>query len=360
MTAIDASFKLRRGDFELDLAFDVPERGIVTVSGRSGSGKTTLLRCLAGMECPQGGHLRVGEELWFDAARRVDVPTHRRGVGFVTQDANLFPHLSVSANLAFGSRRLGARAVSQGIQGLARRLGLDSLLDRRVTRLSGGERQRVAIGRALMAGPRLLLLDEPVSSLDVISRSEVLDVLESVLAELPIPCIYVSHDLREAARLADQMLWLESGRIKARGPVREVLSDLELPFAQEDDSESVVLGQVSAVDIEAGLARVEFNGGVLWVSANEAPDSGEVRVQVFARDVSLALERPRSISVLNILEGRVVELAAAKQSPAQVLVRVAIGGTMLLSRVTRRSVGELDLRSGVRVWALIKSVAIKR
>ncbi len=360
MKGIDAKFVLRNGDFSLDVTFCLPERGITTVSGRSGSGKTSLLRCLAGLEHPQQGCLSFDGETWFDAEAGVDLPTHRRAVGFVSQDAYLFPHLTVQENLAFGARRARPGASIQSLREIAPPLGLDALLDRGVAKLSGGERQRVAIGRALLANPRLLLLDEPVSALDAMSRSEVLNVIERVLVQLPIPCVYVSHDLREAARLADRMLWLDAGRIKASGSVHAVLSDPKLPFAQEADSESVVLGRVAVMDPGAGLARVDFKGGCLWVSANEAPANGEVRVQIRARDVSLALQRPESISVLNILPGRIVDLAPAEHAPSQILVRLDVGGSLILSRVTRRSVQELGLQPGTQVWALIKSVAITR
>ena len=360
MTGADAKFGLRRGDFQLDVAFRLPGRGITTLSGRSGSGKTSLLRCLAGLERPESGHLSLGEDVWFDANRGLNVPTHRRAVGYVTQEAHLFPHLTVRENLGFGLKRSRVRGAELNLDQIARRLRLDPLLDRGVDRLSGGERQRVAVGRAMLSNPKILLLDEPVSSLDIFGKEEVLEVLERVLGQISIPCVYVSHDLQEAARLADRMLWLESGRIKASGPVQNVLSDLELPFAQEKDSESIVQGRVATIDNDAGLAWVEFPGGGLWISAEDAPETGEVRIQVRARDVSLALQRPEAISVLNILEGRIAGLADAGNEPSQVLVRVDIGGSLLLSRVTRRSVRELGLAKGTPVWALIKSAAIRR
>ncbi len=360
MSETDARFGLRRGDFALDVAFRLPARGITTLSGRSGSGKTTLLRCLAGLERPESGRLSLGRDVWFDASRGLDVPTHRRAVGYVTQQAHLFPHLSVRGNLAFGWNRSGGREADLDLEHIAGQLGLGTLLDRSVDGLSGGECQRVAIGRALLSGPKILLLDEPVSSLDIFGREEVLEVLERLLSRLPIPCVYVSHDLGEAARLADQMLWLNAGRIQASGPVQQVLSDLALPFAQERDSESIVLGRIAERDAASGLAWVAFPGGGLWISGEDAPAGGDVRVQIRARDVSLALERPEQISVLNILEGRVEGLAEAGTTPSQVLVRVDIGGSLLLSRVTRRSARELGLAPGTRVWALVKSAAIRR
>jgi molybdate transport system ATP-binding protein len=358
VTRLSASITLRREGFGLETAFELAERGVTTLSGRSGSGKTTLLRCIAGLDRPQEGRIAWGGEVWFDSARGVSVPTHQRGVGFVMQDAHLFGHLSVRENLEYGACRSGDRPGSSDLLELAEELGLAHLLQRGVRNLSGGERQRVAIGRALLGRPRLLLLDEPVSALDVAATVEVLDALERILTALPIPCLYVSHDLREAARLADRMLWLDDGRIAADGPVWQVLSDPMLPFAQDEDAESVVGGRVDAVQADTGLARVVFDGGELWIPAGHAVEGRNVRVQIRARDVSLALRRPEAISVLNILEARVVDVTAAGNSPSLALVRLEVGRSLLLSRVTRRSAAELDLVPGSRVWALVKSAAI--
>jgi molybdate transport system ATP-binding protein len=299
-------------------------------------------------------------ETWFDAGTGVDVAPPRRAVGYVMQDPHLFPHLPVRANLEYGAARRRGRAGPLDLERVVHDLGLASLLERSVAHLSGGERQRVAIGRALLCAPRLLLLDEPVSALDAIGTAEVLDALERVLADLPIPCLYVSHDLREAARLADRMVWLEDGRVAADGPVWEVMSDPRLPFAQEEDAASVVAGQVRDVDAATGLARVGFAGGELWIAAGAASEGRAVRVQVRARDVSLALRRPEAISVLNVLEGRILDVAEARNSPSQSLVRLDVGGCLLLSCVTRRSVAELGLAPGLVVWAMIKSAALTR
>lgn len=360
MSRLEAEISFRRGAFALDVAFGLAGRGVTTLSGRSGSGKSTLLRCIAGLERPQGGRITWGDETWFDATRAVEVPVHRRGVGYVMQDANLFPHLTVRGNLEFGASRSAAREGPADLPRIAEELGVTALLERNVDGLSGGERQRVAIARALLSRPRLLLLDEPVSALDAVGTAEVLGELERVFESLAIPCLYVSHDLREAARLADRMLWLDDGRIAADGPVSRVLSDPSLPFAQEEDAESVVVGQVAGVDGEQGLAHVTFDGGDLWIGADRVRVGETVRVQVRARDVSLALERPRAISVLNIVEATVVDIAAARDAPSQALVRLEAGRSLLLSRITRRSVAELALEPGRRVWALVKSAAITR
>jgi molybdate transport system ATP-binding protein len=360
VSRLDARIAFRREAFALDVAFGLAERGVTTLSGRSGSGKSTLLRCIAGLERPQGGRITWGDETWFDATRGVNVPAHRRGIGYVMQDANLFPHLSVRGNLEYGTLRNAGRDGPADLPRIAEELGVAALLERNVDGLSGGERQRVAIARSLLSRPRLLLLDEPVSALDAVGTAEVLGELERLFETLAIPCLYVSHDLREAARLADRMLWLEGGRIAADGPVSRVLSDPSLPFAQEEDAESVVVGRVVRVDGDSGLAHVTFDGGELWIGADRVSAGEVVRVQIRARDVSLALERPRAISVLNIVEATVLDIAPARDARSQVLVRLEAGRSLLLSRITRRSVAELGLEPGRRVWALVKSAAITR
>lgn len=361
MSRVEAALAHRRGEFTLDVSLQLEGRAVTTLSGRSGSGKTTLLRCLAGLERPRAGRISLDGETWFDAAAGLHVPPHRRAVGFVTQEAHLFPHLTVEKNLSYGAERARGRPGLADNRTLVEELGIAPLLGRRVEHLSGGERQRVALGRALLARPRLLLLDEPVSALDESGTGEVLEALERVLAALPVPCLYVSHDLREAARLADRMLWLDAGRVVADGPVSQVLSDPRLPFAQEEDAESVIAGRIEAVDAGTGLASVAFDGGLLWIAASRSTVPGTpVRVRIRARDVSLALRRPEAISVLNILEGRVLEMADARSAASQALVRVDVGGCRLLSRVTRRSVAELGLAPGATVWALVKSAALLR
>ena len=359
MKVLSVRLSLERAHFVLEAAFELGGRGVTTLSGPSGSGKTTLLRCIAGLERPRDGLIAWNGESWFDGARGIDVPAHRRAIGYVTQQAHLFPHLSVRDNLEYGARRAGARVGAAQPRQLVADLGITPLLDRRVEHLSGGERQRVAIGRALLARPHLLLLDEPVSALHEEGTAEVLSTLERVLAALPIPCLYVSHDLREASRLADRMIWLESGRITADGVARDVMNDPRLPFAQAEDAGSVIPGRVESVDDDLGLAHVTFDGGELWIAATPDTSPGcQVRVGIRARDVSLALHRPEAISVLNVLEGQVVDVATARDSRSQALVRVKTGGCMLLSRVTRRSVAELGLVPGSTVWALVKSAAI--
>ena len=356
---VDVAFPLE--PFGLDVRITLERHGVTTLSGPSGAGKTTLLRCIAGLERPYAGHVRWGAESWYDASRGIDVPVHLRGVGYVSQQAHLFPHLDVRGNLDYGARRAGDRPGVADEPALLEALGVTPLLGRRIRHLSGGERQRVAIGRALLARPRLLLLDEPVSALDEQSTLDVHEALERVLARLPVPALYVSHDLREAARLADRMLWMEHGRITADGRADRVLSDPSLPFAQADDAASVLDGRIDAIDAPMGLARVALDGAGLWIAAPSAATPGSrVRVVVHARDVSLALDRPGRLSVLNVLEGTVTAIGDVPRVPSLALVRVEVGGCRLLARITRRSVAELGLAPGRTVYALVKSAALAR
>ena len=361
MSGLDLELALPLEDFGLEVRLGLERRGVTTLSGPSGAGKTTLLRCIAGLTRPRAGHVRWSAETWFDASRGIDLPVHLRGVGYVSQQAHLFPHLDVRGNLDYGARRAGERPGVADEPALLDALGVTPLLGRRVRHLSGGERQRVAIGRALLGRPRLLLLDEPVSALDERSTVDVHDALERVLGLLSLPALYVSHDLREAARIADRMLWMEHGCITADGPAARVLSDPSLPFAQADDAASVIDGRIDAIDAPMGLARVALDGAELWIAAPPTATSGaRVRVVVQARDVSLALDRPGRLSVLNVLEGTVTAIGDAPRSPALALVRVEAGGCRLLARVTRRSVAELDLAPGRAVYALVKSAALAR
>ena len=225
MTRLSGQFRLRRGGFLLDTAFDSAGPGVTALCGPSGAGKTSLLRCLAGLEVPEAGTLSVGGEVWFDAERGVSVPPQRRSIGYVTQEPSLFAHLSVEDNLLYGFKRLATTARKTTLADVVDGLGLKALVSRRVTNLSGGERQRVAIGRALLRSPRVLLLDEPVSALDVAGRADVLRYLRQVLERFAVRALYVSHDLREAARLANEMLWMERGKVVARGPAASMKND---------------------------------------------------------------------------------------------------------------------------------------
>lgn len=353
MSEIRARFRLDRGSFALDVDLTLPGQGVTALFGHSGSGKTTCLRAMAGLERAPGGYLAVGGEVWQDDARGVFLPTHRRPLGYVFQEANLFAHLSVRANLAFGQKRSPGKARLDEIAGL---LGIDGLLDRQPDSLSGGERQRVAIARALLTSPRLLLMDEPLAALDLKRKLEILPYLERLHDELSIPIIYVSHAPDEVARLADHLVLLHEGRMVASGPLGETLARADLPPVFADDA-GVVIETVLACHEADALSRLDFAGACLRVGQRAEPLGSRLRCRVHARDVSLALEPPRASSILNVFTATVAAIAPT-DTPGHVLVRLDVGPTPLLARITRRSQRELDIQPGRQVWAQVKAVAL--
>ena len=352
-----ARFALNYGDFALDVDLALPVRGVTALFGPSGSGKSTLLRCVAGLVRAPGGYLEINGEVWQDEARGFFLPTHKRSLGYVFQEASLFPHLSVKDNLAYGRKRAVADARPVDREHILELLGIAHLLGRRPDRLSGGERQRVAIARALFTRPKILLLDEPLSALDHARKQEILPYLERLHDELEIPMLYVSHAPDEVARLADHLVVLEAGRVLASGPLTATLARLDLPIRLGEDAGVVLEGRIAERDAAWHLARVDFGGGSLWVRDAGLPMSHAVRVRILARDVSLALEAHPGTSILNILPARVEELAEDAH-PALALARLDVGGAPLLARLTRRSAATLALAPGHAVWAQIKAVAL--
>ena len=358
--AVVASLRHARGDFRLEVELALPARGITAIFGPSGSGKTTLLRLLAGLERGQGS-VRVLGEVWQDDARDVFVPVHRRSAGCVFQAHPLFPHLSVAGNVDYGRKR-GGRGGPVDRDLVVGLLGISPLLDRAVDGLSGGERQRVAMAQAILAAPRVLLLDEPLAALDAARKLEILPYLERLRDELAIPIVFVSHAMDEVARIADHLVLLEAGRVAGSGPIAEVLARLDLPTAAADDSGVVLEGRVVEQDVANRLTRVAFDGGAIWVGHVDRPPGSKVRARALARDVGLALVPPGATSLLNVLPARVVEIRDL--GPDRVNVRLALdrgegqGGAALLARITRRSLGALELRTGARVHAMIKAVAL--
>jgi molybdate transport system ATP-binding protein len=354
---IRVRFKLALASFTLDVALELPGRGVTAVFGHSGSGKTTLLRCIAGLQPAPGGELCVKGAVWQDA--RTFVPTHRRPLGYVFQEASLFSHLSVRRNLEYGMKRVPPALRRGGLEASIELLGIGPLLDRATQGLSGGERQRVAIARALAVSPELLLLDEPLASLDVARKQEILPYLERLHDDLQIPVLYVSHAPDEVARLADHVVLLEHGRVVAQGALQATLSRLDLAGAFAGDMGVVIEATIGAHDDADHLTRIDFQGGSVHVSrCAEAPGSRK-RFRVQARDVSLATQRPERSSILNVFEARVAEIADATV-PGQVLVKLDVGGTPLIARISGRSRKELRIEPGSAVWAQVKSVAVLR
>ena len=356
MTPISLACRIDRGAFKLDVDLALPGRGVTALFGHSGSGKTTVLRVLAGLERVAGARVALGDEVWQDDARKVFVPTHARGIGYVFQEASLFPHLSVRANLEFGRKRLKPAERRFDLMTVAELLGIERLLDANPTTLSGGERQRAAIARTLLASPRLLLMDEPLAALDMRRKLEILPYLERLHDELALPVVYVSHAADEVARLADHLVVLEEGRVLASGPLGATLARLDLAANFQDDAGVMIETHLQAHDAD-GLSHLAFAGGVLLVGQRDVAIGTRVRCRIHARDVSLALERPRGSSITNILPAR-VDAVGPSGTPGQVLVRLLVGDTALLARITERSRRELAIAPGGAVWAQVKAVAL--
>jgi molybdate transport system ATP-binding protein len=357
---IVAELRATRGAFQLDVALDIPSQGVTALFGASGSGKTTVLRCLAGLERADRGHVVVGRSAWQDDARRIWLSPHERRVGYVFQDAALFPHLSVAQNLEYGARR-ARHAARQGVRSAALDfLGIEPLLRRGVANLSGGERQRVAIARALSASPELILMDEPLASLDAAAKAGILQHLERLHRELAVPMIYVSHSIEEVARLADWLVWLDAGRVRSSGPAHQVLGGLELGVALGDEAASMIDAVVRRHDADYELTLLDSPWGELWTHRLYSEPGARVRVRIRARDVSLSLDETERSSVLNALPAVVVD--AARSAPGEMLVRLGTpqrGLETLFACVTRKSFDELLLREGVRVRARIKGISVR-
>ena len=417
---ISARLTLACRDFTLDVNLQLPERGVTALFGPSGCGKTTVLRALAGLE-RAAGRVALGDEVWQDDASGQWRPTHLRPLGYVIQEAALFPHLDVRANLDYGRKRSGAlRRPGSGASGrpgggagaadfaldqVIDLLGIAPLMERRPATLSGGERQRVAIARALATAPRLLLMDEPLAALDAPRKAEILPYLERLHRSLALPIVYVTHAMDEVARLADHLVLLDAGRVRAAGPLGELLAQPDLPLARQDDAGVVIAATVAEHDRAYGLSRVQFAGGSLWVGETAAAPGEAVRARVLARDVSVSRQAPLQTSVVNVLPVR-LETVQADRSTAMLRLRVGgavrhglggglgggsgdgtgdgsgdgsgdgLGGGLgapfdralaqaagaspvwLLARITRRSADALALQPGDALFAQIKGVAL--
>jgi len=357
---IEARFAGRLGAFAFDFALNAPPRGVTALYGPSGCGKTTLLRCIAGLNRVRDGHCRVNGELWQDGAR-LFAPTHRRALGYVFQEASLFPHLSVKANLRFGAPPAGAPPTI-GWDEVVDLCGLALLLDRAPRDLSGGERQRVALGRALLSQPRLLLMDEPLSALDAAAKADILPFLERLRDRLSLPALYVTHDMTEVERLADHLALIDRGRVIAAGPLAELQSDPALPLAAARGAAVTLTGTIAAIDDAYGLTTVAVRGGAFVAPGRLGSVGARRRLRVLAGDVSLAPGPPGPSSILNVLPARVLSIktVAANELVAVLGLGADGAGDRILARVTRRSWERLGLSEGVSVHAQVKGVALSR
>jgi molybdate transport system ATP-binding protein len=352
---IDVQFRKQLPGLLLDIAFSAPSQGLTALFGRSGAGKTSIVQAIAGGVRPDVGRIVVDGRVFFDSNAGIDLPVHQRRIGYVFQDSRLFPHLSVRSNLLFGFKRAGAARKFQ-LDPVVDLLGIGHLLDRRPHHLSGGERQRVGIGRALLAQPSLLLMDEPLSSLDPPRKSELLAYIEGVRDELRIPILYISHAFNEVVRLADYLVLLDAGVVVRAGPLLDIASDSTVaPLIGRFEAGSVIECTVSAHDDDMALSTLGFTGGQLRVPCVALDLGTRVRVRIRSRDVAISLSSPTDVSISNRLPGTLLSLTV-REGP-YVDAAIDIGGDTLRALITRESAARLRLEPGLKVWALIKAVS---
>lgn len=343
--------------FMLNVDLKLPGQGVTAIFGQSGSGKTTLLRCIAGLQSVDYGELVVNGATWQSG--RNTLPTHKRSLGYVFQESSLFAHLTAQGNLNYAIKRSGNRQMRERYRQVVALMGIEPVLQQYPDQLSGGEKQRVAIARSLLIDPHILLMDEPLASLDSQRKREILPYLEGLRQEFALPIIYVSHALDEVARLADYLVVLDQGRAVAHGPTDDVLSRLDLPVRLGEDVGVVMRATVAERQSDWHLIRAAFEGGELWLSDGGDAVGQAIRLRILARDVSLSLTSQQDSSILNRLAAQIIDIKP-DEDQAMDLVRLKVGATVLIARVTRFSVDRLELVVGRWVWAQIKSVAIAR
>ena len=355
---LSLDIKKRLGNFNLDVSFECGS-GVTALFGKSGAGKSSIVQMLAGLVDPDEGTIRIDNNLVFDNSSRLNISPENRRIGYVFQDDRLFPHMNVKRNLEFGARRRGSEAPNTlHLQDVVNVLGISGLMERGTHMLSGGERQRVSIGRALLSGPRLLLMDEPLASLDIERKSEILPYIQRIHKEFAIPIVYVSHAVEEVLHLADTLILVDDGKISAIGDVEEVINRPHVARIAGGGYISSVVGvRVKTLDANHGLATLAFDGGEFRVPAAGLKVGSNIRIRVRAQDVSIALLKPKNISVLNIFAGNIRSISEREKQ--QVEVQIRIGGVTLSSQITSRSLKELQLNVGKEVFAMVKGVAIQ-
>jgi molybdate transport system ATP-binding protein len=353
---INAAFRGQLGRFQLDARFSVPAKGVTAIFGPSGCGKTTVARCIAGLHYLPDGFCAVDGEIWQD--RRIFLRPNQRAIGYVFQEASLFPHLSVRANLLYGAPKPVPAPI--GFDEVVELLGITSLLERTPKHLSGGERQRVAIGRALLSQPKLLLMDEPLAALDRTTKNEILPFLERLHAKLSLPVLYISHDMTEIERFADHLVMMDKGEVTAAGPLTALQADPALPLADSRDATVSLDGMASGYDGRYGLLILRVKGGRLLVPAPPIAPGTRQRLRIAASDVSLARTPPHASSILNVLPARI--LSHSPLGMGEVTIVLALGtrgsGARILARITRRSWDALGLVEDLDVFAQIKGVSL--
>ena len=346
------------GSFRLETQFEVEEGSITAIFGKSGAGKTSTINAIAGLTRPDVGVIQIGNTTLFDQNLRINLPIYKRQIGYVFQDDRLFPHMTVRNNLIYGTPKNRDVANSLNLTDITGLLELAPLLERRPRTLSGGEKQRVAIGRALLSNPKLLLMDEPLASIDVQHRFEILPFIQRVREKIGITIIYVTHALEEVIFIADQIILLSEGQVTAQGTVEEIMSRLDLhPMTSRFDAGAVISATYSGYDREFDLGELSFDGGTLRIAGLNAEIGIHLRAHIRARDVSLMLDQPKDTSVLNVFKGELIEIRHEEGPQLDLLINI---GTPLIARITRKSLNDLNLDIGSKVYAMIKAVAIDR
>jgi molybdate transport system ATP-binding protein len=356
--SLNVDIRRRLGAFSLDAAFETSGR-LTALFGPSGSGKTSLVNLIGGLLRPDEGRIVADGRVLADTAARIFVPRHKRRIGYIFQDARLFPHMTVSQNLRYGRFFTPASARYGDVDGVVELLGLGHLLDRRPGLLSGGEKQRVAIGRALLASPRLILMDEPLASLDDRRKAEIMPYIERLRDETKVPIVYVSHSVSEVARLATDIVVLDEGRVAAAGPTSEILQRLDLlPEEERSEGGAVLEMRVTGRNEAFGMSSLASRAGEIHVAGLDVEAGATIRVRIRARDVIVATERPRGLSALNILAGNIAGVSSGNGHFADVLIDC--NGEIITARITRQSAEMLGLAAGLDVFAVIKSVTFDR
>ena len=346
------------GSFRLETQFEVEEGSITAIFVKSGAGKTSTINAIAGLTRPDVGVIQIGNTTLFDQNLRINLPIYKRQIGYVFQDDRLFPHMTVRNNLIYGTPKNRDVANSLNLTDITGLLELAPLLERRPRTLSGGEKQRVAIGRALLSNPKLLLMDEPLASIDVQHRFEILPFIQRVREKTGITIIYVTHALEEVIFIADQFILLSEGQVTAQGTVEEIMSRLDLhPMTSRFDAGAVISAIYSGYDREFDLGELSFEGGTLRIAGLNAEIGIHLRAHIRARDVSLMLDKPKDTSVLNVFKGELIEIRHEDGPQLDLLINI---GTPLIARITRKSLNDLNLDIGSKVYAMIKAVAIDR
>lgn len=355
---IEVQIRKQQGDFLLDVDFTGPDQGVTALFGRSGSGKSSIIRCVAGLSRPDSGRIAVDGAVFFDSQQGVDLPAERRRVGLVFQDARLFPHMTVENNLLYGWRRAPATERRFHLADMVELLGIGALLRRRPAGLSGGEKQRVAIGRALLAGPRLLLLDEPLAALDAQRKAELLPYLERAKQALGLPMLFVSHAMEETARLADHLVVVADGKVGLQGPTDLVAANLDLPHLGGRAAAGGVLpAMVAEHDLTLGRTRLDTPAGPFWLPLLPRGIGDALGLRVAARDVILATSEPLGLSVRNRAPATVVDTRSMNLGVIEIQLDVG-GGARLTAEITADAAQDLEIAPGRRLWALIKAAAL--